>query len=252
MWREIKVLLIDDNEQRRHDLKVILDFLGEEAITAGSDDWRQRVDEVVSESSEISAVLLGDCLNKTPTQAAEDIISWDAGAPILFTGDTVIAEEQPDNVRRAILASVEMPPSYNKLLDSLHRCQVYREQFTHNRSRSERREVQLFRSLVGTSRQIQNVRELIMQVADKDVSVLITGESGTGKEVVARNLHYHSNRRSEPFVPVNCELFLLSYWKVSCLATRKVLSLVRSPVVRDVLKWLKVVPCSWMKSGICH
>lgn len=133
MWREIKVLLIDDNEQRRHDLKVILDFLGEEAITAGSDDWRQRVDEVVSESSEISAVLLGDCLNKTPTQAAEDIISWDAGAPILFTGDTAIAEEQPDNVRRAILASVEMPPSYNKLLDSLHRCQVYREQFTHNR-----------------------------------------------------------------------------------------------------------------------
>lgn len=49
-----------------------------------------------------------------------------------------------------------------------------------------------------------NVRELMGQVADKDVNVLITGESGTGKEVVARNLHYNSHRRHKPFVPVNC------------------------------------------------
>ncbi|MCP4065130.1 MAG: sigma-54-dependent Fis family transcriptional regulator, partial [Gammaproteobacteria bacterium] len=60
------------------------------------------------------------------------------------------------------------------------------------------------RSLVGTSRKVQQVRQLMEQVADKDVSVLITGESGTGKEVVARNLHYHSSRRDKPFVPVNC------------------------------------------------
>jgi sigma-54 specific flagellar transcriptional regulator A len=103
-----------------------------------------------------------------------------------------------------VIATVESPPSYNKLLDSLHRCQLYREQYSHSEGRSERRDIQLFRSLVGTSRHIQQVRELIMQVADKDVSVLILGESGTGKEVVARNLHYHSSRRNKPFVPVNC------------------------------------------------
>jgi len=51
---------------------------------------------------------------------------------------------------------------------------------------------------------VSRVRELMAQVADKEVNVLITGESGTGKEVVARNLHYHSNRRDKPFVPVNC------------------------------------------------
>lgn len=203
MWREIKVLLIDDDGQRSHDLKVILDFLGEEAITVSSGEWRKQVEAEITESNEISAVLLGSSSSISLNKMIEDIIAWDQGAPILYIGDDS-TDDVSENLRRAILANVEMPPSYNKLLDSLHRCQVYREQFTHNRSRAERREVQLFRSLVGTSRQIQNVRELIMQVADKDVSVLITGESGTGKEVVARNLHYHSNRKAAPFVPVNC------------------------------------------------
>lgn len=203
MWREIKVLLIDDNAQRRHDLKVILDFLGEEAIVAQTNDWRREAEGHVEDSTDISAVILGDSATTPMADVVEAILSWDKGMPILFMGSDS-PESMPENLRRALLAAIEMPPSYNKLLDSLHRCQVYREQYTHNRSRGERREVQLFRSLVGTSRQVQHVRELIMQVADKDVSVMIQGESGTGKEVVARNLHYHSHRRNKPFVPVNC------------------------------------------------
>ena len=204
MWREIKVLLVDDDAQRRHDLKVILDFLGEEAIVAQTTDWRREVEGNIEDSTEISAVLLGDSSSIALEDVIEGLLSWDKGIPILFMGDSSLPGTMPEHIHRALLANVDMPPSYNKLLDSLHRCQVYREQYTHNRSRGERREVQLFRSLVGTSRQVQHVRELIMQVADKDVSVMIQGESGTGKEVVARNLHYHSHRRNKPFVPVNC------------------------------------------------
>ena len=204
MWREIKILLVDDDEQRRHDLKVILDFLGEEVIVAGSSDWRKVAESSIEESTEISAVMLGDCEGQPLEKTVEAMLAWDKGLPFLFVGSQVQVDELSENVRRCVLASLAMPPSYNKMLDSLHRCQVFREQYTHNRSRGERREVQLFRSLVGTSRQIQHVRELIMQVADKDVSVMIQGESGTGKEVVARNLHYHSHRRNKPFVPVNC------------------------------------------------
>jgi sigma-54 specific flagellar transcriptional regulator A len=148
--------------------------------------------------------MLGDCEGQPLEKTVEAMLAWDKGLPFLFVGSQVQVDELSENVRRCVLASLAMPPSYNKMLDSLHRCQVFREQYTHNRSRGERREVQLFRSLVGTSRQIQHVRELIMQVADKDVSVMIQGESGTGKEVVARNLHYHSHRRNKPFVPVNC------------------------------------------------
>ena len=62
----------------------------------------------------------------------------------------------------------------------------------------------LFRSLVGKSQAMQNVQNEIKQVANSDANVLILGESGTGKEVVARNIHYFSNRNSRNFVPVNC------------------------------------------------
>ena len=103
-----------------------------------------------------------------------------------------------------IIARLEWPPNYTKFVDSLYRAQVYREQYANSMQRGQQRDVQLFRSLVGTSRSVQHVRQLMSQVADKEVSVLITGESGTGKEVVARNLHYYSPRRDKPFVPVNC------------------------------------------------
>jgi sigma-54 specific flagellar transcriptional regulator A len=62
----------------------------------------------------------------------------------------------------------------------------------------------LFPDLIGSSEALLAVRRIMGQVAERDVSVLITGESGTGKEVVARSLHEHSNRCKGPFVPVNC------------------------------------------------
>ncbi len=133
----------------------------------------------------------------------KQLASWDEYLPILLIGEPAPAD-WPEELRRRVLASLEMPPSYNKLLDSLHRAQVYREMYDQARERGRSREPNLFRSLVGTSRAIQQVRQMMQQVADTDASVLILGESGTGKEVVARNLHYHSKRREGPFVPVNC------------------------------------------------
>jgi sigma-54 specific flagellar transcriptional regulator A len=203
MWREIKVLLVDDDQQRKHDMHVLLDFLGEEAFESDSHSWK----DVASQSDDpmdIVALILGSSETKTTRDMLNEINEWDKGMPIIYVGSEDLPEDLSEDIRRAIIAQVSMPPSYNKLLDSLHRAQIYREHFAHTLTRGERRPVQLFRSLVGTSRQIQYVRELMHQVADKDVTVLITGESGTGKEVVARNLHYHSERRDGPFVPVNC------------------------------------------------
>ena len=58
--------------------------------------------------------------------------------------------------------------------------------------------------LVGVSRAVAQVRDMVAKVAPTDSSVLITGESGTGKEVVARGIHSQSKRAGGPFVAVNC------------------------------------------------
>jgi DNA-binding NtrC family response regulator len=76
--------------------------------------------------------------------------------------------------------------------------------------RSQRRYVPLVKSedykegIVGDSEPMQAVFKSIGQVATSDVTVMVTGESGTGKELVARCIHQHSLRSTQPFMAVNC------------------------------------------------
>jgi DNA-binding NtrC family response regulator len=58
--------------------------------------------------------------------------------------------------------------------------------------------------IVGESRQIKEILELIQTVAQSDVTVMIQGPSGTGKELVARAIHFNSNRRHFPLIAINC------------------------------------------------
>ena len=60
------------------------------------------------------------------------------------------------------------------------------------------------RKILGSSRVMEEVFELIAQVAETKTNVLVSGESGTGKELVARAIHDQSNRASEPFIAINC------------------------------------------------
>ena len=61
-----------------------------------------------------------------------------------------------------------------------------------------------FRTIVGTSREMEKIFEVIRKVSDTEAAILITGESGTGKELIARSIHANSSRRDGPFVAINC------------------------------------------------
>ena len=192
------VFLVVDDEQRRHDLRLILEFIGEEVFAADPEQWISTL-----EQTETLGAVVVDGESDAAVGHLNELAERQSGVPFLQISEHSL-EGLSTEAESRIIARIAWPPNYTKFVDSLYRAQVYREQYARNGQRAQQREVQLFRSLVGTSRRIQHVRQLMSQVADKEVSVLITGESGTGKEVVARNLHYHSPRRDKPFVPVNC------------------------------------------------
>jgi formate hydrogenlyase transcriptional activator len=61
-----------------------------------------------------------------------------------------------------------------------------------------------FAGIIGQSRALREVLELVEMVAASDSTALLLGETGTGKELIARAIHDHSRRRSKRFVKVNC------------------------------------------------
>ncbi len=63
-------------------------------------------------------------------------------------------------------------------------------------------------NIIGRSKRMQEIYNLMNSVVDSHSTVLITGESGTGKELVARALHFNSEVKTKPFIAVNCSAFV--------------------------------------------
>lgn len=61
-----------------------------------------------------------------------------------------------------------------------------------------------FGNMIGRSQAMQEIFKMVKQIAESKSTVLIMGESGTGKELISRAIHYHSPRRNDPFVTINC------------------------------------------------
>ncbi|MGB3727494.1 MAG: sigma-54 dependent transcriptional regulator [Glaciecola sp.] len=186
-----EILIVSDNETRQHNLQIILTFLGENCRSCAYADCM----ELISTNNSLSAILIDGEL----PEIAEDVIEKYPDNPFINIGFQLSGERSFKN----LIGSLYEPVTYPSLTELLQKSSEYH---TANRPLSTlvTGKTKLFRSLVGNSKGITDVRDLIEQVAPVEANVLILGESGTGKEVVARNIHYMSARQKGPFVPVNC------------------------------------------------
>ena len=199
-----KILLIDDDDALCRDLALLLDFLGEHAVGARHSTWREVMVNSFDASHAIKLVLVCKCEHEALVALVKALHASDRSLPVVLVGEGDTLSLLPPELVTAITCTIPAPVRYQPLLDALHKAQVYRDHAQRLRNVPGIRDYIMFRSLVGHSAEVQRIRHMMGQVANKEVTVLITGESGTGKEVVARNLHMNSARAGKPFVPLNC------------------------------------------------
>ncbi|NJN63576.1 MAG: sigma 54-interacting transcriptional regulator, partial [Acidobacteria bacterium] len=131
---------------------------------------------------------------------------------VLQPETTVVIITAHGSVERAVEAMregaadfVTKPFSVAQLLVRLDNvCSVRQLREQNVRLQRQLEERHSFASIVGKSKPMQEVFDLIGAVAESDASVLIHGESGTGKELVASAVHFNSSRKAKPYVRVSC------------------------------------------------
>ncbi len=199
-----KILIVDDESSIRTSLFRLLDRKGFQVITANC----KKEAEIFCQPQQAIDLALID-LNLPDGNGYDLVQHLRTMSPntkiIVITGFGSI-----DNAVRATKAGVldylTKPFDLEKLMLDIEKC-MSSENPTPTTNLTMSAEVQTrykLDSIIGESPQIQNILRFIETVADSDSTILISGESGTGKELVAKAIHYHSTRKSHPFVPVNC------------------------------------------------
>lgn len=192
------VLVIGPNEGGHEDLKAILEFIDCSDVTITTqDEWKP----TTCSANDTGVVIVAASINDKLPALLQALNAWGEHVPHFLLVDGQDSPQLSTTLAAGVLGYIKYPVKYRELTAAIQQAQVFRESHT---KRKGAHSPELFRSLVGNSRGVRQVRKQIEQVANSDATVLILGESGTGKEVVARNVHYHSERRGKPFVPINC------------------------------------------------
>ncbi|MGK2914377.1 MAG: sigma-54 dependent transcriptional regulator [Porticoccaceae bacterium] len=190
------ILIIDDDSSTIKDLQTVVEFLGYSIISCVyPDQWLAAMNPA---DTPLAVVCGGD--RGRWSAAMDSVREFDARLPIILLRKPGGSDPVALRFEQQVLGVLDYPLRHAALTNLLAQAKAAYAV----RARRNPMGADLSYGLVGQSRRITWVRQLISQVCGSDATVLLLGDSGTGKEVVARNVHYNSPRRDKPFVPVNC------------------------------------------------
>jgi two-component system response regulator AtoC len=197
-----RILIVDDEESFRHMLSVILIKEGYEVETSpnGEEGLRQAAaspfDHILCDirMPRMDGLVFLREIKKTGMEATVIVMS--------AYGTVDIAIEA---MKLGAYDYISKPFKPDEIILTLRKAEE-REQLRRENQllRKEVAREYSFENIVSKNEQMQKIFDVIKKVSHYKSTVLISGESGTGKELVARALHYNSDRSQNPFIAVNC------------------------------------------------
>ena len=203
MLSDASVLVIDDEEViRREILQPLLEGEGYRVSLAASGE--EGIELARSQSFDVAIVdvmMPGIGGNET----LDELRKLDEDLPVILITAFGSIEKAVAATKRGAFNYLDKPFKNEKVLVVVRNAVERRRLVTENRAQREslRAQSHEFSDIIGKSRRMQSVFELIAQAAPSRTTILVQGESGTGKELAARALHDNSNRADRPFVTVN-------------------------------------------------
>lgn len=194
-----KILVIDDQKSIRDTLKDILEYEkhnvdlakdGEEGIQLFSD-------------KKYNIVILDIKMPKMDgIEVLEKLYSIATDIPIIMISGHGDIDTAVESIKKGAFDFIEKPIDLNRLLITIKNALDKSNLITE--TKTLKKKVNKSFEIIGESKSINLVKDMINKVAPTNARVLITGQNGTGKELVARELHEKSDRAKQAFVEVNC------------------------------------------------
>ena len=196
-----KILLIEDEDPIRRVLSKILIEENENYILTEAEDGKSGLDKISKTNFDL--VL---CDIKMPKMDGIEVLKkakekYGSIPFIMLTGHGNI-ETAVKAMKYGAYDFIPKPPDLNRLLTSVRNALERKDLVVENKKL--KRKIADKYKIIGDSKEINKIHDIIEKVAPTDARVLITGKNGTGKELVANQLHQKSLRNDEPFIELNC------------------------------------------------